>query len=369
MAARPDHLPDWEPSDGDALEPSSGLKAAGWQPLDEPPAQHFNWFWRTVSRWLAYFDDQRTRHALANWRDDVHDSGGGSAATARNGVFWSDLAQRFVAGSDDAPCIRRARTDLRWSTPGTMPSATAVYRFAEKPGTVLVAGCATICWYSTDADTWTVCSAGAPIVHYDATRDRFAAIRLDGGVYRSSDGITFSSLGSIGAMTGQSVMNIRGLACNGSRWVAVGLGDAGTGDMALCKSSDDDGSNWTERTTPAPGGVSNGLMDVVWSSRLDLFVAVGNTGRILTSPDGITWTLRTTGVTESLRQVMELDGLLVVIGHSGGVSVVLVSLDGIAWEPRPVPSGLDLTDGSTSLPGWTSSPIGVIGHAVASLVG
>lgn len=50
---------------------------------------------------------------------------------------------------------------------------------------------------------------------------------------------------------------------------------------------------WTSRTTPA----DNTWNDIVYSSEKNLFVAVARAGtsdRVMTSPDGITWTPRTT---------------------------------------------------------------------------
>ncbi|RKI39183.1 hypothetical protein D7Y27_22500 [Corallococcus sp. AB004] len=39
------------------VEPNEGKKDTGWLLGDRPPAQHFNWFWNLVGRWLAYLDD------------------------------------------------------------------------------------------------------------------------------------------------------------------------------------------------------------------------------------------------------------------------------------------------------------------------
>lgn len=294
---------------------------------------------------------------IANWRDDVHDSGAGSVATARNAMLWSSVLQRFLAGANDAPRVRIAARDLVWSTPATPPTA-GVWRFAES-GTRVVAGTPVVCWYTDDGATWVEGTLGGPIVYYDSGRARFLAVRLSGGVYRSDDGATFTDLGSIGAMSGQSVINARALACNGTRWVVVGLGDAGTGDMALIKTSDDDGDNWTERTSPFDVAEFNGLLDVVWSPRHALFVACGMTGRILTSPDGVTWTLRTTGVTTHLRNMIVAGYTLVAFGQN----TVLSSRDGITWVPRVVPTDMEMLPVSSGNHAtFTESPIGVIGH-------
>ncbi len=55
-------VPDWDPPDADVVEPTSGEKATGWQPLDIPPAEVFNWFWRNGSRWLRHLRDVAARY-------------------------------------------------------------------------------------------------------------------------------------------------------------------------------------------------------------------------------------------------------------------------------------------------------------------
>ena len=55
-----------------------------------------------------------------------------------------------------------------------------------------------------------------------------------------------------------------------------------------------DGLTWTRRTS----GIIDRLNGVTWSGAQ--FVAVGDSGTILTSPDGVTWTRRTSGTTNAL---------------------------------------------------------------------
>ncbi|MBL9204962.1 MAG: hypothetical protein JNN01_07745 [Opitutaceae bacterium] len=59
------------------------------------------------------------------------------------------------------------------------------------------------------------------------------------------------------------------------------------------------------------------------------FVAVGENGAILTSPDGRVWTARTSGTTAWLLGVAHDNGLFVVVGDQ---ATVLVSHDGIEWK-------------------------------------
>jgi hypothetical protein len=82
---------------------------------------------------------------------------------------------------------------------------------------------------------------------------------------------------------------------------------------------------WTSRTT----GITSGLYDVTYGN--GLYVAVGVSGVILTSPDDITWTGRTSGTTRNLNCITYGNNLYIVAGDSGKI---FTSSDGIIWTSR-----------------------------------
>lgn len=88
-----------------------------------------------------------------------------------------------------------------------------------------------------------------------------------------------------------------------------------------------DGETWTSRTS----GTANDLYGVAWSATNSLFVAVGNTGTILTSPDGVTWTSRTSGTSNALYAAVEMSTTLVAVGAAG---TILSSTNGTSWTSR-----------------------------------
>jgi hypothetical protein len=90
-----------------------------------------------------------------------------------------------------------------------------------------------------------------------------------------------------------------------------------------------DGVTWTLRAPPA----ADALWSVVWSTELTLLVATGNNGTILTSPDGINWTVRTSGVTGHLTGVGwgPTSGVFVAVGVNGADKDAIRSTDGITW--------------------------------------
>jgi hypothetical protein len=92
-------------------------------------------------------------------------------------------------------------------------------------------------------------------------------------------------------------------------------------------STSPDGTTWTARTSQFGTSTING---VIWSPSLSLFVAVGTAAKLSTSPDGITWTARTSGfdVTQDIAVIHEGGGSLVIGGSAG---VLATSPDGITW--------------------------------------
>ena len=91
--------------------------------------------------------------------------------------------------------------------------------------------------------------------------------------------------------------------------------------ISSCKSSDD-----SSTTTTSSG----------------LFIAVGGSGTLLTSPDGTTWTSQTTGTTNALRAVAYDDNsTLVAVGWSG---TILTSSDGTTWTAQTSGTSNDINN-------------------------
>ncbi len=75
---------------------------------------------------------------------------------------------------------------------------------------------------------------------------------------------------------------------------------------------------------------SNGLKGVAYSPDLNLFAAVGNSGTILTSPDGDIWTPRSSGITSTLEKVVYGRARFVAVGSGGAI---VTSFNGQTWNP------------------------------------
>ena len=99
------------------------------------------------------------------------------------------------------------------------------------------------------------------------------------------------------------------------------------GDSGRIKTSSD-GITWTTRTS----NTNKNLFNIVFVN--NLFVVVGSEGAILTSPDGITWTSQTSGINDTLRGIAYGFNTFVAVGYSNTSAVILTSTDGISWTSR-----------------------------------
>ena len=104
------------------------------------------------------------------------------------------------------------------------------------------------------------------------------------------------------------------IADNGSLYVRIGL-------TGLIQTSPD-GNNWTVRTS----GVSVDLWGIVYG--LGKFVVVGADGTILSSTDGITWASQTSGTSEHLYAIDANLDVYIAVGANGAS---LISLDAYIW--------------------------------------
>lgn len=94
-----------------------------------------------------------------------------------------------------------------------------------------------------------------------------------------------------------------------------------------------DGGTWTVRSAP-----NQDWRNVCWSPELGIFVAVsksGSSGRVMTSPDGINWTLRSSPLNDFHGVCWSAEvGLFVAVAQSGSGDRVMTSPDGISWTSR-----------------------------------
>ncbi len=123
------------------------------------------------------------------------------------------------------------------------------------------------------------------------------------------------------------------LRCTNGNSIFVAVGQSGT----ILTSSD--GTTWTSRTSETTedlcrwGGkfppCHHGYGGVTYGN--SIFVTVDSSGTILTSSDGTTWTVRITGTWRNLKEVTYGNGLFVTVGNLG---IIYTSPEGTSWTTR-----------------------------------
>jgi len=152
------------------------------------------------------------------------------------------------------------------------------------------------------------------------------------GKYLTTDGTTASWGTAVTNWTNTLARNANGdrinqIAYNGTNlWVAVG-------NSATIYSSPD-GRTWTSRTSGFGGSIN--INDVAFGN--GLWVAVANSGNLATSTDGITWTTRTSNMsTNNIWAVTYANSLWVAVGAGGGTTNtggIIYSSDGTTWTRK-----------------------------------
>ena len=108
----------------------------------------------------------------------------------------------------------------------------------------------------------------------------------------------------------------------------VAVANTGTDNRVM---TSPDGITWTIRTSAA----DNQWLSVCYGNGLFVAVAGSGTGnRVMTSPDGITWTIRTSAADNQWSSVCYGNGLFVAVANNGTGNRVMTSPDGITWTIR-----------------------------------
>lgn len=124
-------------------------------------------------------------------------------------------------------------------------------------------------------------------------------------------------------------------------FVAVGTQNSGSSTNRVMTSPD--GATWTIRAA----ATAVNWQSVTWASALSLFVAVGVTNSVMTSPDGITWTIRSgpdANTNNSWNNVIWSPDLTLFVAFSGAGSGtspattfdMMTSPDGVTWTGHAV---------------------------------
>jgi len=110
---------------------------------------------------------------------------------------------------------------------------------------------------------------------------------------------------------------------------------AGVGVASAASSFTTIPTQFTSGTFVQRSAISASYQSVVYGN--GIFVAVGGSGAVMTSPNGIDWTQRTAANTNNWKSVAFGNGIFVAVAQSGSAGQrVMTSPDGITWTARTV---------------------------------
>ena len=196
-------------------------------------------------------------------------------------------------------------------------------------------------------------------IEYDAAMWEYVKVAI--ALQRVSRWYKQSLLG----VTAQQIIDVAVNSSNDDAIIAID-------STGLIVSTNDDGLTWAPQITVTNGLLAggNGLFVIIPNATINLitttdgvnfsnlagvsfsntfksfkfinntYVAVGTAGAIITSVDGLTWTVRTSNTTETLRDMTWGDGKYVIIGDN---NTLITSADLINWQTHAILPITDIT--------------------------
>jgi len=236
--------------------------------------------------------------------------------------------------------IRTSAVDNNWSSITYGVPSSGIYTGVGLFVAVSTSGTGNRVMTSPDGITWTIRTSAADNSWRSVTYGNGLFVAVSGSatstdVMTSPDGITWTT------RTPSVNNDWSAITYGNGLFVVVSNTGLGSGNRVMTSS---DGITWTTRTTPADNnwwGVVYGIPSTGPFSGKGLFVAVSNTGtlnRVMTSPDGFTWTLRVTPIDIGFRSVAFGNGYFVATGESGPTGMrAMISTDGINFIAKTTP--------------------------------
>jgi hypothetical protein len=245
---------------------------------------------------------------------------------SENGIYWTaaSVPTKIATG---AVFPANIATNLR----AVGSNGTVSYAVGES-GTILIST-------SPDMNQWRYASTSNPAGRLSAAtygNGLFVTAGQYGNIFTSTDGLSWAE--SRLTKEDNTFPFIESITYSDAIGLFVAVGDADAlneSDPVPAIFTSADGLTWVEQSTFLPALVTQianrNLYGVaVGSDGINpLFVAVGETGLIMTSPDGITWTSTNSG-TNNLNAVTYASGTFVAVGDKG---TILTSPNGATWTP------------------------------------
>lgn len=242
--------------------------------------------------------------------------------------LWDLIGDKF--GADALPPDDPGGSDPGGSAnaPWTLRAAAHsanFYGVGSRAGLHVASGAGGAIYTSTNGINWTARTSGKSglLMNVNGDGPLWVIVGDGGAILTSTNGLTWVS------RTSPTNALFRGVAYGNGIYVACGEGGA------IIRSTD--GITWSSVTS----GVTDSLQGVGYGAEFistgdtnnpsapsPLFVAVGASGTLLTSTNGVAWTKRTSGTTVYLSDVTYGNGHYVAVGNTR----TLRSADGVTWS-------------------------------------
>jgi hypothetical protein len=335
------------------LQPSDALLAQGFYSGRGLPARMLSWLLGTVGDWIGYLDQRTLLSQALNWPERISIA---SSAANNAPVGMTFAPSMGGAGSPLICSIDGTRTLLsadgqNWYSGGTLANVSTsapevAYGKLDGAAAFMTNASATSYYTSPNGSTWTArtplpSSLVDGIPCYAESLNRWVAVKSGIPHYVADTfvalGFGWSSATSNSSTTSWATNSggCKRLLWNGSLFVALPVNS-----YNKCLTSSD-GITWTERTLPGTGT----WVGLAYSASEGLWMAIGQSVGVATSPDGITWTFVTSSVA-TLNDLAVNGSLWVAPTNGGAFGGLAYSVDrGATWQYVPVGKHIIATAG------------------------
>lgn len=227
-----------------------------------------------------------------------------------NSITWTGSHWVAVGGFSRDLCLILISTDGEEWTTTCLSGRPTLQAVAASPSITLAVGDLELTAHSSELIAWST-TTGSTASCRDVvwTGSQFVAIGSRGLVKTSPDGTTWTRR-SIGLTTS---MDLKSITWNESTLVAAGIDNSSDRPLLLTST---DGVIWAAPSMPVEYP-DIAIEAIAWTGFR--FVAMGATGRALTSPDGTVWSHHLTPGTISVRGMCWDGSRLIAVGNNGGI--------------------------------------------------
>lgn len=235
-----------------------------------------------------------------------------------NGTLVAVGRRRLIDGLARDPIMATSSDLVTWTeipSPSTHPLSDVVYTGTDStPGTFIVSCDEAAVFLSEDGSDWRSRSVPHAINAMTIHNGTLVGVCHGGNILRSTDALNWSG---------------RNWGTDNLLSVAYGLGYfVAVGENGTIQTSDDDGLTWVRRTT----GITTELRGVAFGD--NRFVAVSWYGQVLTSPDAKRWEIQSDDSSYWWTGVYHSSHVPGFMATSNNDSSLFTSPDGVSWTER-----------------------------------